>query len=632
MVRLSPDGKYLTYLAALEGVLNIWLAPKDDLKAAKPITQDKGRGIQFYTWAYTNKHIIYIQDKNGDENYHSYSVDVTTLESKDLTPFENVRAQFENINPDFPEHIVIGLNNRDAQWHDIYRLNISTGELVLLEQNDSYSGFMVDDSQQLRLAFQSLSGGGRAVFKRDEAGSWQTWDKIPHEDSITTQPFGFDKTGNTLFISDSRDRNTSALFLQDLATSKKTLLAEDARADLNNVLQHPTKKHLQAASFNYQRETWHILDQDIQTDFDYLKTVANGELIIANRTLDDSLWIVAFQVDNGPMRYYLYERGTKKASFLFTNRKDLENLPLTNMHSFVMKARDGLELVGYYSLPVGSNSNNDGIPDKPLPMVFTPHGGPWWRDSWGFNPWHQWLTNRGYAVMNINFRASTGFGKAFVNAGDLEWGGKIIEDQYDAVQHMIKQGIADRNKVAIMGGSFGGFSTLAGLTFFPDTYACGVDLVGVSNLITFTETIPPYWRTEMELFYKRVGDLRTEEGRALMVKQSPITYIERISKPLLIAQGANDPRVVQAESDQVVTAMKAKNIPVTYLLYPDEGHGFARPENNLSFYAVTEAFLAKCLGGRFEEIEEIGSDLEGSSMKVLEGAEDIPGMPEAVGA
>ncbi len=622
MVRLSPDGNYLSYLAPLEGVLNVWLAPRDNLDDAKPITQDKGRGIQFYTWAYTNHHIIYIQDKDGDENWRIYSVDVGTLQSKDLTPFEGVRAQFQNISPNFPEQLVIGLNNRDAQWHDIYRLNIITGELTLMEQNNSYSGFLVDDAQQLRLAFQSMPGGGRAIYKRD-GDTWQQWETIPHEDALTTYSFGFDKSGKTVFMSDSRERNTSALFAQDLTTGQKTLLAENPKADLSNIVRHPTQKHLQAVSFNYLREEWQILDKAIQADFDYLRGLDDGDLMIVSRTLDDSFWIVIYLVDDGPGRYYLYDRATRKATFLFTNRKDLENQPLSNMRSFVMKARDNLELVGYYSLPLGSDANNDGVPDKPLPMVFTPHGGPWSRDAWGFDPWHQWLTNRGYAVMNINFRSSTGFGKAFTNAGDLEWGGKIIEDQYDAVQWMIKQGIADKSKIAIMGASFGGYSTLAGLTFFPDSYACGVDIVGPSNLITLVESVPPYWRAEIETFYKRMGDSRTEEGRALLVKHSPITYVERIFKPLLIAQGANDPRVKQAESDQIVAAMKAKSIPVTYLLYPDEGHGFARPENNLSFTAMAEAFLAKCLGGR---CEEIGTDLQGSSMQVLEGASDIPSL------
>jgi dipeptidyl aminopeptidase/acylaminoacyl peptidase len=623
MVRLSPDGKYLTYLADLDGVLNIWLAPHDKPDDAKALTQDKGRGIQFYMWAYTNQHVLYIQDKDGDENWHLYSVNINTLQSKDLTPFENVNTRLFNASPDFPEQVVIGLNHRNPQWHDVYRLNIATGELELLEQHDRFSSFLVDDKQKIRFALASTPDGGRDMFIKDK--EWELWDTTPQEDALTTYHFGFDKSGEHLFVSDSRERNTSALFKQNATTKEKTLLAENTKADLSNTLIHPIHKNVQAVSFNYQREEWQILDKDVQADFDYLRSKSDGDLLILNRTLDDQYWIVGYMKDDGPLEYHLYNHKKREATFLFTNQKALENQPLTKMHTFVMKARDGLELVGYYSLPLDSDSNNDGIPDKPLPMVFAPHGGPWGRDAWGFDPWHQWLTNRGYAVMNINFRASTGFGKALTNAGDLEWGGKIVEDQVDAVTWCTEKGIADKTKIAIMGGSFGGYSTLAGLTFYPNLYACGLAMVGPSNLITLLETVPPYWKPEIEMFYKRVGDLRTEEGRELLRKHSPLSYVERISKPLLIAQGANDPRVKQAESDQIVNAMKAKNIPVTYLLYPDEGHGMTRPENRLSFYALAEAFLAKCLG---ERSEAIGDDLKGSSMKVLEGFQAIPGLKE----
>jgi dipeptidyl aminopeptidase/acylaminoacyl peptidase len=292
-----------------------------------------------------------------------------------------------------------------------------------------------------------------------------------------------------------------------------------------------------------------------------------------------------------------------------------------------IKTRDGLDMVLYYTLPAGSDSNGDGIPDQPLPMVCTPHGGPWARDAWGLNPWHQWLSNRGYVVLGMNFRSSTGFGKAFLNAGNREWGGKILEDQIDAVQWAVQKGIADPAKVGVMGGSFGGYSTLAGLTFFPETYACGVDLVGPSNLITLLESIPPYWKPMLDNLTSRVGDHRTPEGRALLKKHSPLTYVERIRVPLLIGQGANDPRVKKAEADQIVQAMQAKQLPVTYTLYPDEGHGFARPANSVSFNAIAEAFLAKCLGGRYEPI---GSDFAGASLQVLVGAEEVPGLKDAL--
>jgi len=626
-VALSPDGAHIAYLAPREGVLNVWVAPREDLATARPVTRDTGRGIRFYGWAYTNRHILYIQDRNGDENWRLYSVDLTTDEVKDLTPFEDVQTQLRSVSHKFPEEVIAGLNNRVPQWHDLYRINVVTGEMMLIEQNDSYASFVVDDDYRLRIALRMTPDGGMALLIRGAGDDWQPWDTIPAEDILTTGPAGVDKAGAVAFMKDSRGRNTAAVMARHLATKDSTLLAEDPQADAQDVVCHPTEKHVQAVSFVYERKRWQILDPGIAPDLAYLRTVADGDVEIVSRTLDDKLWIVLYLVDAGPARFYLYEREARVARFLFTNRQTLEGQPLVTMRSAVIKSRDGLDLVAYYSLPPGSDSNGDGMPERPVPMVLMPHGGPWGRDFWGYNPWHQWLANRGYAVMCVNFRSSTGLGKAFTNAGDHEWGGKIIEDQADAVQWAIGAGIADAQRVAVMGGSFGGYSTLAGLTFMPELFACGVDLVGPSNLITLLESVPPYWKPMLELFTTRVGDFRTEEGRALLTKHSPLTYADRICRPLLIGQGANDPRVKQAESDQIVAAMQAKSIPVTYVLYPDEGHGFARPENNLSFNAIAEAFLAKCLGGRYEPI---GADFANSSLQVLTGANQVSGLPEAL--
>jgi len=626
-VALSPDGAHIAYLAPREGVLNVWVAPREDPAAARPVTRDTSRGIRFYGWAYTNRHLLYIQDKNGDENWRLYSVDLTTDEVKDLTPFEGVQTQLRSVSHKFPEEVIAGLNKRVPQWHDLYRINVVTGEMTLIEQNDSYADFVVDDDYRLRMALRMTPDGGMALFTRGAGGDWQPWDMIPAEDFLTTGPAGVDKAGAVAFMKDSRGRNTAAVVACDLATRKTTLLAEDPQADAQDVVCHPTEKHIQAVSFVYERKRWQILDPAIAPDLAYLRTVADGDVEIVSRTLDDKLWIVLYLVDAGPARFYLYDREARVARFLFTNRQALEGQPLVTMSSVVIKSRDGLDLVAYTSLPPGSDSNGDGIPERPVPMVLMPHGGPWGRDFWGYNSWHQWLANRGYAVMCVNFRSSTGLGKAFTNAGDHEWGGKIIEDQADAVQWAIGAGIADPQRVAVMGGSFGGYSTLAGLTFMPELFACGVDLVGPSNLITLLESVPPYWKPMLELFTTRVGDFRTEEGRALLAKHSPLTYADRICRPLLIGQGANDPRVKQAESDQIVAAMQAKGIPVTYVLYPDEGHGFARPENNLSFNAIAEAFLAKCLGGRYEPI---GADFANSSLQLLTGADQVSGLLEAL--
>lgn len=629
-VKISPDGNLLAWLAPLNGVLNVWVAPRNNLEDAQPITHDTGRGIRFYFWAYTNQHIIYGQDKDGDENWRVYTINLNDNQIKDLTPLENTQAQIYGISHKHPKEIIIGLNDRNPQWHDLYQINILNGKRTLLLQNDRFAGFVLDDDNCIRQGIVMTPDGGIDVLILKPDSNWEKWEDIPAEDILTTNSVEFDKSGQRQYIKDSRGRDTSALFVINLETHEKELLAEDSRADVADVLIHPTEKHIQAVSFIYAHKRWEILDASIEPDWTYLDTVigdTQSEVEIVSRSLDDQTWIVLYHRDDSPAQFYLYDRKERGATFLFSNRKALEGQPLVKMHSVVLKARDGLDLVCYYSLPPGSDSNNDGIPDEPVPMVLNPHGGPWHRDFWGYAPWHQWLANRGYAVLCVNFRSSTGFGKNFVNAGNLEWGGKIMEDQQDTIQWAIQKGIADPQKVAVMGGSFGGYSTLAGLTFYPDVFACGVDLVGPSSLITLLESMPPYWKPTLEMFTTRVGDHRTEEGQALLTKHSPLTYTDRIIRPLLIGQGANDPRVKQSESDQIVAAMQAKNIPVTYVLYPDEGHGFARPENSLSFNAIAEAFLAKCLGGRYEPI---GNDFENSSLEVLNGAKNIPGLPEAL--
>ena len=626
-VTISPDGAHLAWLAPRNGVLNVWVAPRERPADARPVTADAGRGIRFYAWAYTGRDILYIQDKGGDENWRVYSADVNTGEVGDLTPFDGVAAQIVGLSHRRPDELLVALNNRDPQWHDIYRVNLTSGERTLLLQHDRFIGVEVDDDLTIRAAIQMTPSGGLDIFRAD-GDDWTLWQAFPAEDMLTASTVGFDKTGHVLYLRDSRDRDTAALVAIDITTGERSLLAADERADADLVLRHPTERHVQAVAFDYERKEWQVLDPAIAADMAFLRGVTDGDAEITSRSLDDRFWLVAYVVDDGPVRYYLYDRQRQAADFLFTNRAELEGLPLANMRPAVVPARDGLNLVVYYTLPPGSDSDGDGIPDAPLPLVFIPHGGPWGRDTWGFNGWHQWLANRGYAVLSVNFRSSTGFGKSFTNAGDFEWGGKILADQQDGVQWAIAQGIADPARVAVMGGSFGGYSTLAGLTFYPEVFACGVDIVGPSNLITLLETIPPYWKPMIELFTMRVGDHRTEEGRTLLKAHSPLTYVDRIVRPLLIAQGANDPRVKQAESDQIVTAMQARGIPVAYALYPDEGHGFARPQNNLSFAALAEAFLGRCLGGR---VQPIGDDLSGSSLTVPVGAAEVPGLVEALG-
>jgi dipeptidyl aminopeptidase/acylaminoacyl peptidase len=625
--RISPDGKRLSFLAPVDGVLNVWVGPLDDPSAAKPVTKDAKRGIRSHFWAYTSEHLLYVQDSDGDENWHVYVVDLQSGQITDLTPLGKIAAQIDSVSHRFPDEILVAINDRDESLHDLYKINLRTGDRQLLQQNPGFAGFLSDDDYRVRFAFKFTPDGGNLVLKPDGQGGWVDFLKIDHEDTLTTNPLGFDKTGDVLYLIDSRGRDTGAMTTVNLRTGEQKVLAENDKADIGGAFMHPTENTIRAVSFEYLRDQWQILDPAIESDFEYLRTVADGDIEIPSMTLDDRQWIVAYLMDNGPVRYYHYDRPKKQARFLFTNQPALEGLPLVKMHPLIIPARDGLEMVGYLSLPRDADTDGDGRPEKPLPMVLTVHGGPWARDSWGFHPEHQWLANRGYAVLSVNFRGSTGLGKRFLNAGNKEWAGKMHTDLLDAVAWAIEQKIALRDRVAIMGGSYGGYATLAGLTLSPETFRCGVDIVGPSNLLTLLSTVPPYWKPVLQMFKDRVGDPDTPEGRKLLERSSPLTNVDRIARPLLIAQGANDPRVKQSESDQIVKAMQARNIPVCYVLFPDEGHGFARPENRMAFQAVTEAFLAEYLGGRFEEI---GDDFRGAEITVPTGADQVPGLPEAL--
>ncbi len=627
-LRLSPDGNYISYLASVDGVLNVWVGPAGNLAAAKPVTKDTHRGIRIHFWAYTSNHVLYLQDKAGDEDWHIYSVNLRTNEIADLTPFKGIQARVQEVSPDFPEEILIAMNDRDKHHHDVHRVNITTGKMSLVQQNnEGFAGFLSENDLKVHFATKMTPDGGREIHRLTGDNSWSVFAKIPYEDSMTTQPVMLDESRKNLFMLDSRGRNTAALTLLNVASSQSKVLAKDDRADISGIMGHPTRNIVQAVQSTYTRRRWQVLDKSIEKDLETLGKVADGEFFVTSRTLDDTQWTVAYMMDAGPVRYYHYDRKSRKAKFLCNNRKELEGLALAKMHPQVIKSRDGLDLVSYYTLPVWTDPDNNGKPDQALPMVLVVHGGPWGRDNWGYNSWHQWLANRGYAVLSVNYRGSTGLGKDFINASTSEWAGKMHDDLLDAVAWAVDSGIARKDKVAIMGGSYGGYATLVGLTFTPKVFACGVDIVGPSNLLTLLESIPPYWQPIVDMFAKRVGDHRTEEGRKFLTERSPLTRVDQIRKPLLIGQGANDPRVKQAEADQIVNAMKKRNIPVTYVLYPDEGHGFARPENRTSFNAVAESFLATHLGGRFEPMSE---DMSGSTITILEGAKDIQGLPESI--
>ena len=625
--RLSPDGKWLSWIAPREGVLNIWVAPASDPANGKPLTAETGRPIRNHFWAPDSSQILFINDKGGDENFLLYSVDPASGAQRALTPFEKTRAQILGISNHVTDHILVGLNNRDPRWHDVHRLDLKTGKLSLVLQNDGYAGFLVDEQLKLRLASKQRDDGGSDYFR--VAGT--TIETTPLvtiglDDSLTTAPLGFTTDGNTLYWIDSRGRDTAALLAQDVASGTTSIVAQSPKADIGGIIADPESGRVQAYSINYLKNEWTALDPKIGADLDWLRTKLGGEPIVASRTRADDRWIVTADPVVAPNTTYVFDRKGRRLTKLFVSRPELEGAPLVAMHAREIKARDGLTLVSYLSLPAGSDPDGDGVPAKAVPLVLFVHGGPWARDQHGYNGYHQWLANRGYAVLSVNFRGSTGFGKTFTNAGNLQWGTKMHDDLIDAVDWAVRSGVTSADKVAIMGGSYGGYATLAGLTFTPTKFACGVDIVGPSNLQTLLKTIPPYWEAGKQQFYKRMGDPTTEAGRKLLDERSPLYKADAIVRPLLIGQGANDPRVNQAESDQIVKAMAAKNIPVTYVLFPDEGHGFARPVNNIAFNAVAENFLGRCLGGR---AEPIGGALKASTAKVPHGGEFVTGLVEA---
>ena len=437
--RISPDGSNLSFLAPKEGVLNVWVGPADSPETAKPVTNDTYRGIRSYTWAYTNQHILYLQDRNGDENWRIYTVNLSSGVTLDLTPFEGVRAEIRALSPKHPLEAIIGLNKRDPEYHDLFLLNVETGNMTLILENREFSGFEIDDDFEVRLASNMTADGGSEIFILAENKSWEPFLKIEMEDALTTGFSGFNKSNDIIYLIDSRGRNTAALYALNLHTKVSTFLAEDPKSDLNGFMIHPTEKNVQAVAFYYDRIQWKILDPSIQQDIDLLNNVEEGDMSVVSRSLDDKVWIVVFTRDNGPASYYRYDHAAKKASFLFTDREKLVGLPLAKMNPVVIKSRDGLDLVCYYTLPLQSDENGDALPEKPLPMVLYVHGGPWARDYWGLDSVHQWLANRGYGVLSVNFRGSTGLGKSFINAGNLEWGKKMHDDLIDAANWSVQQ-------------------------------------------------------------------------------------------------------------------------------------------------------------------------------------------------
>ncbi|HEY5107559.1 MAG TPA: S9 family peptidase [Caulobacteraceae bacterium] len=627
---ISPDGAHIAFLAPLDGVLNVWVAPVGAISEAKVLSRETERPIGAFFWAPDSSRVLYLQDQGGAEDYLLYGVALGGGRTVGLTPFAKTTARIVGVSRHVHDAILIGLNNRDARWHDVWRLDPESGALTLVWENPGgYAAVFADRELNLVLAQRSLADGGSQFERFDEGLRLTTLFSIDLEDSLSTGVISV-RDRACIYLIDSRGRDAAALCRMDAGSGETKVIAQDARADIGGSIRDPRTGDVEAYSVNYLTRRWTGLTPEAASDISLVNRLAGGEWLVTSQSDDDRLWTVLVDRVSEPASFHLFDRQTKAFTKLFTTRPELEGKTLAAMQPLEVRARDGLTLVCYLSLPPGahgSGAEGDGRPQRPLPMVLLVHGGPWGRDVYGYNAYHQWLANRGYAVLSVNFRGSTGFGKSFITAGDRQWGAAMHDDLLDAADEAVKRGITTPGAIAIMGGSYGGYAVLAGLTMTPEVFACGVDIVGPSNLITLLETIPPYWAAIYEQFAQRMGDPRTPEGRALLVERSPLTHADKISAPLLIGQGANDPRVNKRESDQIVEAMKARGIPVTYVNYPDEGHGFHRPENNISFNAIIEGFLARCLGGANEPI---GGDFAGASLEVLEGAQHVEGLTAAL--
>jgi len=618
LLTVSPDGKMIAYTAPSDkGVSNIWV---EDLatRQKRMVTRTTQRGINGYQWAYDNTHLLYQSDENGNEDYHLYSVDLKSSAIRDLTPFLGIRSEQILLAPSHPDEVLVGMNLRDSKLFDVYRVNLNTGAVVMDAQNPGdIIGWTADANLVVRAATAFTDNLETVVRVRDTGKApWRDLLKIPFEQA----PFlgqvnggniivGFSQDGKKLVVGSSKDSPTNRLVELDAATGKELrVLAGDPQADLWQnfardfvLLRDPRDQHVQAAAFDYLKPEWRAIDPAVAADLKYLAALQPGVFLVSSKDLSDSKWAVWYFTDKGPISFYLYDRAAHKAELLFQDHPQLARYTLAEMRPITIPARDGFKLVSYLTLPPGN-------PPKGLPLVLSVHGGPWARDEWGFEPLEQMLANRGYAVLQVNYRASI-INVPYMNAANGKIGTLTDDDLTDAVKWTIKEGIADPRRVAIMGTSFGGYSTLRGVTLHPDLYACGVDVVGPADLATLMNSIPDYWKPVKKRWLRRIGDVTADQS--LNEKLSPLYHAGEIRVPLLIGHGQFDPRVKLSQSEKIVETIRKNNGKVTFVVYSDEGHGFVRPENNLDFDGRTEEFLHGCLGGRFEPWQKVpGSTAE----------------------
>lgn len=612
--QISPDGRFIAFIKPYKGTRNIWVKRTEEpFDKAKPVTADTKRPIPAYFWSRDGKSILYVQDQAGDENYNVFAVDpaaepapgADVPAARNLTDAKGARALIYAVSKKDPDAILVGLNDRDPSWHDVYRLEISTGERTLIRKNtDRIAGWTFDLDDRLRLATRINDKGEKEILRVGAEGLEVVYTCDAFE---TCGPARFHKDGRRVYMVTNKGTDLVRLILFDPETGAETPVDSDplGRVDLAAPIFSEATDELVGTAYVDDRVRLYWKDKAFRKDYRFLRAeLGDAEIGFGSATRDESLWIVTATSDVEPGATYLFDRKARKLALQYRVRERLPREALAPMRPIRYRSSDGLEIPAYLTLPKG-------VPAKGLPLVVVPHGGPWARDRWGYDAIAQFLANRGYAVLQPNFRGSTGYGKTFLNAGNNEWGQKMQDDLTWGVKHLVDRGIADPKRVGILGGSYGGYATLAGVAFTPDLYAAAVAIVAPSNLITLLESIPPYWEAIRAIFHKRMGDPRTPEGKEQLLRQSPLTRADKIKTPLMVVHGANDPRVKRSEADQIVVALRDRGFPVEYIVAPDEGHGFARPVNNMATFAAAEKFLAKHLGGRFQEgmTEEVAERL-----------------------
>lgn len=612
--QISPDGKFIAFIKPLHETRNVWVKKTDEpFEKARPVTADTKRPIPGYFWSRDGKFILFVQDQGGDENYNVYAVDpagkvpegAEVPAARNLTDAKGARAMIYRVSRKDPDVLFVGLNDRDPAWHDLYRVKISTGERTLLRENhDRIAAWTFDEADRLRLGTRTTERGDTEILRVDDDGLHTVYTCGVFD---SCGPVRFHKDGKRAYLVTNKDTDLIGLVLFDPAGGEVTPVDSDPerRVDLGSPIFSEVSEELVGTVYVDDQVRVYWRDPTFEKDYAFLKKkLGDMQIGFGASTTDESLWIVSAGSDVEPGTTYLFDRKKHKLDLLYRVRERLPREALAPMKAVRYPSSDGLEIPAYLTLPKG-------VPAKGLPLIVLPHGGPWYRDTWGYDGFAQFLANRGYAVLQPNFRSSTGYGKKFLNAGNGEWGQKMQDDLTWGVKYFVDSGLADPKRIGIMGGSYGGYATLAGVTFTPDLYAAGVAIVAPSNLITLLDSIPPYWESIRTIFYTRMGDPRTPEGKAKLLRQSPLTSADKIKTPLLVVQGANDPRVKRAEADRIVVALRDRGFPVEYIVAPDEGHGFARPVNNMAMFAASEKFLAKHLGGRNQDgmTDEVGKRL-----------------------